>query len=492
MVAMTPEPVWRWRVLAFRFVAALAIMSLATVGTLGYAYWFANDQVAKIRHPRLDPGLIQHVGATQPANYLIVGSDTRAFVHDAVAADHFGTPRTNPENLADVIMIAHVDPRAPGRGFLVSIPRDTWVPIAGHGTQKINAAFSYGASTLIRTIQDNFRFHINHYLKLDFATFTDVVNAIGKVHLFFPAPAFDAKTGLYVKTAGCVPLDGLEALAYARSRYYQYKTATSGNDPRYWAKDGRSDIGRIGRQQYFIRSLASEAIKKGARNPLTAKTLVEKIVPHLEADPGMGLRDFFGLVLAFRSVDPGAVKMVTIPTATVMVGATSTQQLLPVQAAPIFALLGNFTRSPGGSATKVDRSQIRVRVLNGSGVLHVAGTAATALHAAGFASGGAPGDADQHDYVYTQVRYTAGNLAKAEIVASYLGGAGLLEQTTSAAAGADVVVVLGADFVGIAAPGSHPKAPTGSTVTTVAANPGTTPGVTAPPPVAGRPAVGCT
>ena len=213
------------------------------------------------------------------ANYLIVGSDSRAFVHDQVAADHFGTPKNQPENLADVIMIAHVDPNAPGKGFLVSIPRDTWVTITGHSPAKINSAFNYGATTLIKTIQDTFNFKINHYLKLDFATFTDVVDAIGKVHIFFPAAAYDKKTGLDIKTPGCVALDSFQALAYARSREYHYKTASG------YALEGSADLGRIRRQQYFIRSLAQEAIKAGARNPFTAKRLVEKIFPHLEVDP---------------------------------------------------------------------------------------------------------------------------------------------------------------------------------------------------------------
>jgi LCP family protein required for cell wall assembly len=486
---MPLQPTWGWRALALRFVSALAVISLATAGTVGYAYWFANNQLGKAPKIKLH---LPHVASTQPANYLIVGSDSRAFVHDATAAAHFGTQKNNDENLADVIMIAHVDPNSPGKGFLVSIPRDTWVPIAGHGSAKINAAFHYGAQTLITTIENNFHFDINHYLKLDFATFADVVNAIGRVHIFFPAAAYDKKTGLDITTPGCVALTGLQALSYARSREYHYKT-TDG-----YKLEGTADIGRIGRQQYFIRSLAQEAIKDGARNPLTARALVEKIVPHLEMERGMGLQDILSLVRAFRSVDPGAVQMVTVPTKDEKIGSSDAQIVIPEEADPIFALLGSFTRST--TVKKIAPAQIRVQALNGSAVNGIAASASSALRSAGFAPGGAAGDADQSDYKYTLVRYTAVNIEKAKVVASYLGGVGLLTKVASTGT-ADVVVVLGHDFHAVVAPGAHAaKSATatakGSTsastsTTTPLPNPGTTPGVTLPVTAAGRPLVGC-
>ena len=487
---MPLQPPWPWRALATRFVAALAIITLATAGGLGYAYWFANGLVSRAHKADIPAGVLAHETGTQPANYLIVGSDSRAFVHDQVAADHFGTQRTNPENLADVIMIAHVDPKAPGKGFLVSIPRDSWVPIPGHGRQKINAAFNYGPgpTLLIRTIENNFKFTINHYLKLDFATFPDVVNAIGHVNIFFPAQARDVETGLSITTPGCVALDGLSALAYARSRYYEHRASSS--EP--WSKpDPRSDIGRIQRQQYFIRSLAQAAINAGARNPFTARAILEKVVPHLEVDPRMGLTQFLRLARAFRSVDPGALQMVTVPTKPVVINpTTSALQVITDQAAPIFALLGSFDAATKTAATpKIAPSKIRVRVLNGSNVKGIAASTATALKAAGFANGGTATDADQNDYQLTQVRYSPGHLDQARVVASFLGGVGILTPSTSALGAADVVVVTGQDFVGIVAPGSHPTQP--ATAVTAAANPGTTPGITAPKRPAGQPAVGC-
>jgi LCP family protein required for cell wall assembly len=336
---VTPPPVWRWHAFAARFVTALVIFSTVTASSLAYAYWFAADQIARARKANIAEGVLHDVGSAEPANYLIVGSDSREFVHDKVAADHFGTAKDQPEKLADVIMIAHVDPKAPGKGFLVSIPRDTWVPISGHSPAKINSAFNYGPTTLIKTIQDAFHFEINHYLKLDFATFSDVVDAIGKVHIFFPAAAYDRKTGLDIPTPGCHALGSFQALAYARSRDYHYKTASG------YALEGSADIGRIQRQQYFVRSLAQEAIKAGARNLFTAKKLAEKVFPHLEVDPHMGLQDLLSLVRAFRSVDPAAVQMVTLPTERHFFGGQDAQAVQQTEAQPILDRLKSFTKS---------------------------------------------------------------------------------------------------------------------------------------------------
>jgi LCP family protein required for cell wall assembly len=485
---VTPFPA-QWRAFVIRFVIALAIVSVATAGGFGYAYWFANDQIQHhTKTAAIPPHVLQEVKSAEPANYLIVGSDSRGFVKDPIAEEHFGSAQYNTGQRSDTIMIAHVDPKSPGRGFLVSIPRDLWVAIPGHGSQKINAAYNYGPGLLIQTIQQDFDVPIHHYLEVGFDTFAHIVNAIGSVHIFFPTQARDVKTGLSITTPGCAALDGLQALAYVRSRYYEYRTSSSAS----WQKDPTSDFGRIRRQQYFIRSLAQEAISKGARNPFTAKALLEKTVPDLVRDKGMSLQDFLALVRAFRSVDPAAVQMVTVPTKP---GYEGTQQVLFLkqgeEAQSMFEQLRTFIRPTKPVAVpKIPPGQITVQVLNGSGVRGVAGTTKTALTAAGFADGGPIGDADRSDYSQTEVRYVPGALGKAEVVASYLGGVGKLVALAGVSGSASVVVVLGRDFQSVVKPGSRSSA-SSSTSSTVPPNPGKTPGITAPVTEKGRPPVGC-
>src|SRR5436190_15866007 len=254
---MTSSPL-SLRAFVHRFIVALLIGGVLVSAFVIGADLVANAKIAQIRRAKIDPSLL-----TKGGNYLIIGSDTRAFVDSQKDAEHFGSKASQSGQRSDTIMVAHIDP-GKHTGILVSFPRDLWVDIPGHGTAKINAAFAFGGPQLtIATIKQDFDIPISHYLEVDFAGFRDIVNAIGSVPIFFPTPARDKNTGLIVATAGCQHLSGEQALAYVRSRYYQYQTADG-----QWHYDPTSDIGRIHRQQYFMRSLARAAIKTVFPDPL--------------------------------------------------------------------------------------------------------------------------------------------------------------------------------------------------------------------------------
>src|SRR4029077_14112799 len=121
---------------------------------------------------------------------------------------------------SDTIMILHTDTSS-GRTLLVSVPRDLWVPIAGHGSSQINSAFTIGPQTLVDTIQADLNVPIHHYVEVNFDTFRKMVDAIGSVPVLFPAPARDHFSDLNVPTAGCVHLNGAQALSFVRSRDLQ-------------------------------------------------------------------------------------------------------------------------------------------------------------------------------------------------------------------------------------------------------------------------------
>jgi hypothetical protein len=184
--------------------------------------------------------------------------------------------------------------------------------------------------------------------------------------------------------------------------------------------------------------------------------------------------------------------MVTVP---VTEGHQDGQDVLfldQTKAASIFQELRTFVKATAPKTVpKIATSQIAVQVLNGSGVKGIASSTKTALLANGFTDGGVVGDADRSDYAATQIRYVPGALAKAEVVASYLGGVGQLVALPAASGTAAVVVVVGRDFVAVTKPGSHSTVAT-TTSSTLPANPGTlAPGVTAPASTDGRPPVGC-
>jgi LCP family protein required for cell wall assembly len=338
---------------------------------------------------------------------------------------------------------------------------------------------------VIETLKTNFDIPIHHYLELDFAGFESLVDAIGGVPIRFPTPARDENTGLEIRLPGCYKMDGKDALAYVRSRYYEYKPTASSD----WVQDGRADLGRILRQQYFIRSLAEVAINTAAKHPLKANNILNKAFESITKDRNLGLSDLRGLAATLRETDPAVVEMLTVPSSPDKVDGQSVLQLDQAKAAPIFTRLRSF--GPAARPLPVPKdvvpAQVRVKVLNGSGVSGQAKSTLGALAAVGFKRVDPPGNADRSDYESTEVHYVRGAQHKAQLVAAYLGVGKLV--AGKSVAGADVTVVLGNDFRRV----STPTTTTSSTTTTTAkppvtsgpkANPGQTPGA-APQPVVG-------
>jgi polyisoprenyl-teichoic acid--peptidoglycan teichoic acid transferase len=457
---------WQPRAFLQRFVLALVLVSLFTATGIGMAYWIAADKIDSAKTAKFDPGTLDEVGRGQPANFLIIGSDTRAFVDNAADEQHFGDPGEQAGQRSDTIMIAHIDPDH-GTGLLVSFPRDLWVRIPGKGGSKINAAFNAGPQRVVETIQQNFQIPINHYLEIDFSGFRNIVDAIGNVPIYFPAPARDKQTGLLIETAGCHRLDGAAALAYARSREYEYV-----NQSGEWVTDGTADLGRIRRQQYFIRSLANEAVKTGFRNFTKINDILNKTVDNITRDPDLGLSDLRALAKTFRNVDPKVVEMVTVPTKREFISGQDAQVLVDSEAAPIFQRLRSFSENetnqlPAGVAA----GDVRAVVLNGSGVAGQARVAFDALRSAGFGVVDPPANADRSDYQTTEVRYAKGAEDQARFALAYLGGAGKLVQVDRVPKGANVVIVLGRDFEQVTAPATTAPGAAATSPTTVAGPP---------------------
>jgi LCP family protein required for cell wall assembly len=116
----------------------------------------------------------------------------------------------------DTIMLLHT---GDGPSLLLSIPRDSIVPIPGHGTTKINAAVAYGgAPLLVQTIEQNTGVRIDHYVEIGFGGFVNSVDAVGGVEICPKKRMVDPRANLDIKR-GCQHVDGITALGYARSRH---------------------------------------------------------------------------------------------------------------------------------------------------------------------------------------------------------------------------------------------------------------------------------
>jgi LCP family protein required for cell wall assembly len=137
---------------------------------------------------------------------------------------------------------------------LMSLPRDLWVEIAGTGeSQRINSAYNDGPERLAATVSQSLGIPIHHYVEVDFDGFKEIVDEIGGVEVCVWNGARDLHSGL-VLNPGCQKLTGVMALAYARSRYYEEWDGTD------WVMDPRADLGRIERQQHFIREAVGGAL----------------------------------------------------------------------------------------------------------------------------------------------------------------------------------------------------------------------------------------
>lgn len=176
--------------------------------------------------------------AEQPGTtYLLVGSDSRKGLSKADNR-RLGTGGVGDVGQrTDTIMLLHT---GDGPSLLLSVPRDSIVPIPGHGTTKINAAFAYGGPRLlVRTLEQNTGLRIDHYVEIGFGGFVNSVDAVGGIEVCPTKRMVDPKANLRIKK-GCQEVDGVTALGYSRSRY----TSSLGDIDR--AKRQREVVSAIG------------------------------------------------------------------------------------------------------------------------------------------------------------------------------------------------------------------------------------------------------
>ncbi|MDR3152247.1 MAG: LCP family protein, partial [Bifidobacteriaceae bacterium] len=154
-----------------------------------------------------EQALSKKADTSPAATYLIAGSDKR----DKAVNDETQGGRS------DTIMLLTL-PQS-GTPSLISVPRDTYTDIDGHGPNKLNAAYSFGGMKLmVKTIEDNFSIKIDHFIELGFDSMVDIVQSVGNLHLCLDYDVNDNDSGLKWK-AGCHDADGKTALAFSRMRY---------------------------------------------------------------------------------------------------------------------------------------------------------------------------------------------------------------------------------------------------------------------------------
>jgi LCP family protein required for cell wall assembly len=283
-------------------IGLISLVLLLLVVSVG-SYLYIDSKLGGIT--RVPVSGLTPVQAGQPIDILLIGSDSRK-CEKSSQSSAFGSQTTVTGERSDTIIVARL--LGGSRVEMLSIPRDTWVPIAGtSGSNKINAAFNNGAGPLVQTIQDNFHIPINHVIMVNFCGFPAMVNSLGGVYMDFKYPVKDGYSGLSITQTGCQLVNGTQALALVRSRHLFYLIG------RVWHYDGQSDFSRIKRQQAFFHALL-DRVHQVVPNVFRLSSFVGATVGGLAVDSGYSSSEMINIGWDYHSLGQSDLFTSLLPT----------------------------------------------------------------------------------------------------------------------------------------------------------------------------------
>ncbi|GAA3231866.1 LCP family protein [Pseudonocardia petroleophila] len=309
--------------LALRGVAAL--VSLAVLATTGYG-WSVYRQVSDTLVTSEALGDQAPAGLDSEFTALLVGIDSRtdasgdplppAVLAELRAGEDEGQFNT------DTIILLHVPAGSVASASAVSIPRDSFVEVAGGlGRHKVNAAYRRGMAaaedaltargltgpaleratreagrrTLVDTVEALTGVTVDHFAEINLAGFVEITEAIGGVPVCLNNAVSEPRSGVDLP-AGPQVVSGGDALAFVRQRHD--------------LPDG--DLDRVTRQQAFLAGLARTALGTGAlADPARVEALVATVTRYVVLDRGW---DLDRLVAQLRRASGGDIAFRTIPT----------------------------------------------------------------------------------------------------------------------------------------------------------------------------------
>jgi LCP family protein required for cell wall assembly len=293
------RPRSRARLVRRILVGLLALVVLLAGGLFAFGWWEFN------KIPKVDVAKVLSPPSPTGTNYLIVGTDSRDGISasDPNAGAFLGPGDPGDSTRTDSILILRMQG---DQSSLLSIPRDLWVKNPDTGSMgRINSVYQSGPSALIKAVQ-NLGIPVQHYMEINFVSFGSLVDAVGGITVDFDTPARDLHSGLKIDTAGPVRLDGVQGLAYVRSRYYE--KLINGK----WTIDPTSDLGRVMRQRAFLSALLHEVAN--SKNPFTVARVASSLSGGLKIDNTLSYFDALGLVWQLRSFSPAGNTIPTDPT----------------------------------------------------------------------------------------------------------------------------------------------------------------------------------
>jgi LCP family protein required for cell wall assembly len=281
-----------WRIV----IAVNAIVALVVAGLITAVLWSLTSSFQSVERipfafpPELDRPPVTTGEASEALNFLVLGSDNRGAR---------GSLNDLAGQYSDTIVIVHV-PADRSTMSVMSIPRDSWLEVPGHGETNVSAALALGGVPLaVQTVEGLIGVRVDHVALVDFAGFKAVTNALGGVDIDNPV-AFDA---YYLEgrhfPAGAQHLDGTEALAFVRER----------------AAFNGGDMQRVQNQQLLIRALLGGLLQQETlTDPGKVGAVIGAVTPHLAIDEELTSGDLAALGVAMRDVRAEDVSFFTIPT----------------------------------------------------------------------------------------------------------------------------------------------------------------------------------
>jgi LCP family protein required for cell wall assembly len=283
--------------IARRVIVGFGVFALVVGLAVGGGLWWLTeryagnvdritDVFAEIpEESRPEPARPVRAEADDPVTFLLVGSDSREVAADGEA----------PGARSDAIMLARVEADRE-HAQVISIPRDSWVDIPGHGMNKINASYAFGGpSLLIRTVEQLTGVRIDHFVAIDFAGLAEVTEALGGVDVYV---AETTTNGDHTFTQGMNHITGEEARWYLGQRY-----GLPGGD-----------FDRVKRQQQFLKAIMDQLISSETFGDLgRLDRTLRAVTGSVAVDDELGDAELLSLAYSMRNVTRDGVAYFTAP-----------------------------------------------------------------------------------------------------------------------------------------------------------------------------------
>ncbi|BFV58970.1 hypothetical protein KCMC57_up40740 [Kitasatospora sp. CMC57] len=279
-------------------LAVLLTVLLIAGGCSGAVYWTAEHYASSVtRIPDALPSLaaserpkpLSNAGVT----FLLVGLDART---DPAAPAKAPVWKAGAAR-SDTMMLLHLSADRKNAS-VISLARDTWVDVPGHGKAKLNAAYSLGGPALmVRTVQDLTGIPIDHLAVVDWNGFRSLTDAVGGVDITIPKE-IEGKGEARHWAAGTQHMDGTTALLYVRERYGL----------------PNGDLDRTKRQQNFLRALMQQTLSSGTLgNPGRLTGLLGSVGEVVSVDDRLSNTDLYDLAWSLRALRGDGVRFMNAP-----------------------------------------------------------------------------------------------------------------------------------------------------------------------------------